>query len=159
MFIAGEREFPSQSIDAARRCDQSVANRFENTVGKALRELALHLFDLPSRPSRSRAAIADTIDRLLAEQSAPTADVLIGDFNITRGSATLRRIAGGFRHAYDMAGHGYGVSYHHWSPFFHIDHVLLAPHQPVARYDLVDPGLGQHFIQMTWLPRRAVTAR
>ena len=111
------------------------------------RDIALHLVDLPSDPRRSRTELASSVARLLEEQGSPAADVLVGDFNITRGAASLARITRGFAHAYDRAGHGYGVSYHRWSPFFHIDHVFVGPDVPLVRYDLIDPGFGQHFIQ------------
>ena len=114
--------------------------------------LALHLYDLPSHPRVPRADVAAAVERLLTDQDVPAADLLIGDFNITRGSAMLKRLTAGYTHAYDLAGHGYGVSYHRWSPFFHIDHILLAPDVPIARYDLVAPGFGQHLIQLAHIP-------
>ena len=85
--------------------------------------------------------------RLLSAVDAPAADLIVGDFNLTRGSAALRHFAPNHRHAFDLAGSGYGVSYHRRWPLYHIDHVLVAPGVSVQAYRLFDPGRRHHYIQ------------
>ena len=51
-------------------------------------------------------------------------------------------------HAYDDAGRGYGASFHRAFPLYHIDHVLLAEDMEAVSYELVNPGLGRHEVQV-----------
>ena len=124
------------------------------------RPITLYLVDLPSNPRLGRAAIARKVRSFLAETEAdtPPPDVVVGDFNITRGSAALSMAMPGLRHAFDDAGHGYGASFHQSLPLYHIDHVLLAPTVRCTRYDLIDPGLGRHRAQAAWLVETASPA-
>ena len=121
------------------------------------RPLVMLLVDLPSEPRLPRHAIAARARRYLAEAEAPEPDVVIGDFNMTRGSASARSIFPGMRHAFRDGGHGYVATFPRAVPLYHIDHVLLAGTVRAARYDVIDAGFGRHRAQMVWLKGRDVT--
>ncbi|MHC4989904.1 MAG: endonuclease/exonuclease/phosphatase family protein, partial [Planctomycetota bacterium] len=109
--------------------------------------LTFWLVDFPSDPGISRMRVADRARELLAQKGALEPQVIIGDFNMTRGSASLRRFAPNHRHAFELAGRGYGATYRRRWPMLHIDHALVAPGVKVAAYRLRDPGVGEHRMQ------------
>ncbi|MCP3902340.1 MAG: hypothetical protein GY715_01785, partial [Planctomycetes bacterium] len=100
------------------------------------RGLVIYMIDLPSRPRLGRAAIARRVRGFLDEADGPPPDLVVGDLNMTRGSAALDSMLPGLRHAFDVGGHGYGASFHGRFPLYHIDHVLLAGTVDCTRYDL-----------------------
>ncbi|MCA9302559.1 MAG: hypothetical protein KC996_00405 [Phycisphaerales bacterium] len=89
----------------------------------------------------------------------PSPDLVIGDFNTLRGSASLMEIAPGTRDAFAQAGHGRGGS---WVPRignrflrqpmrladWHIDLALTGPNWRATDYRLIDPPIGPHKIQV-----------
>jgi len=115
------------------------------------RGLVIYMIDLPSLPKLGRAAIARRVRDFLAEAAGPPPDLVVGDFNMTRGSAALESMIPGLRHAFDAGGHGYGATFHRDFPLYHIDHVLLADTVDCARYDLVDLPVGRHRAQVAWI--------
>ncbi|MHC4947461.1 MAG: endonuclease/exonuclease/phosphatase family protein [Planctomycetota bacterium] len=124
------------------------------------RPLVLYLVDLPSRPWRGRMRVARRARRWLDEVSAPAPDLVVGDFNMTRGGAALRTLFPDLAHAYDEGGGGYGATFHRRFPLYHIDHVLTGPRVRAASYRIVDPGVGRHRIQVTTVvPRPTSTSR
>ena len=114
-------------------------------------DLVIYAVDLPSDPRTPRASLARAARALLDEAGAPPPDVVVGDCNMTRNSASLRVLFPGMRHAYGDGGHGYAASYHRAFPLYHIDHILLADGIRCARYDLIDPALGRHLAQRAWI--------
>ena len=119
-----------------------------DTTSKIGRPLTMYLIDLPSRPRYSRMKIVNLTQTMMKEVNAPPPDLVVGDFNITRGSASLKKLFPDLHDAWNDAGHGYGASFHRRFPLYHIDHVLLAPHLQATRYDLIDPGVGRHDLQV-----------
>ena len=119
------------------------------------RTTVLYLIDLPAidyeNPEttfeRSRMDLARQFRTLLDAAAAPTPDVVVGDFNITRGSASLLQLFPDMTHAYDSGGHGYGATFHRALPYAHIDHILTAPGVTAVRYDIINPGVGRHHAQ------------
>jgi hypothetical protein len=111
------------------------------------RSITLYAVDLPSDLRLARRDIARAARRLLDGTGAPAPDVVVGDFNMTRGSASLRTLFPGLSHAYDQAGHGYGATFDRRFPLYHIDHVLLAETVRAADYALVDLETGRHLGQ------------
>jgi hypothetical protein len=124
-----------------------------DATAKFGRPIVIWMVNLPSDPRLPRMAMVQRLGRLLRNSGAPMPDVVIGDLNITRGSAALQELFPGYHHAYDEAGHGYGASYHRRFPMYHIDHVLLHDGVEATRYDLVDPGMGRHRVQVVALAR------
>jgi hypothetical protein len=78
----------------------------------------------------------------------PAPDLIAGDCNIPRGSASLRVIVGGMRHAFSEAGAGYSASWPRRWPVFHIDQTFLGPRLRATSYRIVDPGAGGHRMQL-----------
>ena len=113
--------------------------------------ITVYAVDFPSDLRRSRAEIARTARRLLADTNAPPPDIVVGDFNMTRGSASLRMLFPDLEHAYKQAGHGYGASFHRTVPLFHLDHALLADTVRASTYELIDPEIGRHLVQVLHL--------
>ncbi len=121
------------------------------TLGRAI---SIYAVDLPSDPRWPRLKTARRLRRLLDSVAAGPPDIVIGDFNMTRGGAALRIAFPDLEHAYDQAGHGYGATYPRAFPLYHIDHVLLNDSLQAQDYRLVNPGLGRHVIQVVQLQTR-----
>ncbi len=114
-------------------------------------DIILYAIDLPSDPTLSRMALADRVRGHLEDAAAPPPDIVIGDFNIPRGSASLRRLFPSLRHAYADGGHGYAASFHRRFPLYHIDHTLIGDALDCVRYDLIDTGIGRHRAQRAFV--------
>ena len=117
------------------------------------RVLTVWAVDLPSDPGRSRASVARAARRILDQVQSSPPDVVVGDFNMTRGSASLSMTFPGLAHAFDQAGRGYGASFRRGLPLYHIDHTLLGENVRAVGYDLVDIGTGRHLVQVVDLAR------
>ncbi|MDX2118796.1 MAG: hypothetical protein SFY96_11485 [Planctomycetota bacterium] len=158
------------------------------------RPLVVWIIDLPSdislhRPRVTRNA-ADAIATLGAAPMEyregqwfatgnrvpfPAPDVIVGDFNIPRGSSSLANLAGGARDAYDIAGSGYAATFPSgrdevlgvlardparasWfkqalaallgRPWWKLDHAFVSSPCEVTGYRVLDPGSGTHRLQM-----------
>jgi endonuclease/exonuclease/phosphatase family metal-dependent hydrolase len=118
-----------------------------DATGELGRPLTLLAVDLPSDPKRPRYEIALTARRLLASAAAPPPDIVVGDFNMTRGSAALKALFPRLAHAFDQAGRGYGATFRRGFPLYHLDHTLLADTVTATDYALVDLELGRHLAQ------------
>ena len=81
------------------------------------------------------------------EAGAPAPDLVIGDFNIPRGSASLATLFPEYQNAFDTAGIGYGATFPAIS-LYHIDNTLHAPEVPVQQYFISDASLGPHRAQV-----------
>lgn len=112
----------------------------------------------------------------LGRQGFPAADLVIGDFNIPRGSRSLKNLVGDMENAYDQAGAGYTASYPRkvpfaqldgpgliglvrWMipsdvPFFHIDQAFVGPSLHATRYRTMNLGQGTHWAQFVELQAR-----
>jgi hypothetical protein len=85
----------------------------------------------------------------------PAPDIIAGDFNTPRGSASLGLIAPGFTHAFRQGGFGYAASWPRRSPLVHIDHVFVGPSLRAVRYRVIDPGIAEHLVQTADITARA----
>lgn len=97
------------------------------------------------------------VPREQAVQGFPEPDVVIGDFNIPRGAASLEAVTHGFENAFTQAGRGYGASWSRYSvffPLFHIDQAFVGPSWRAYSYRLIDPGSGSHLVQVVDLKRK-----
>lgn len=120
------------------------------TLGRVLTVFAV---DMPSDPRRSRATVARAARKILDQVASEPPDVVVGDFNMTRGSASLSMTFPNLEHAFDQAGRGYGASFRRGLPLYHIDHTLLGEGVRAVEYDLVDIGTGRHLVQVVDLAR------
>ena len=114
--------------------------------------LTIWLIDLPSDTKRPRHLIADQVLDAIASagDGLPAADIVVGDFNMTRGSASLARIFPGYRNAFDEAGHGWGATFPGNRPLFHLDQMLVGPRVRCVRYDVLAPEVPRHRPQLGW---------
>ncbi len=139
------------------------------------RSLVVWGIDLPSDITQSRYASArtasQTIDAMMAATpsltttASPTPskplsapDLIVGDFNTPRGSASLSLLNRGFPHAFSQAGHGYAATWPRQrrgplgqrvpnaAPIFHLDHTFVAPWLRASKYELIDPGIAEHYV-------------
>jgi hypothetical protein len=78
----------------------------------------------------------------------PAPDLIVGDFNIPRGSGSLAFLTRGTRSAFDEAGWGWSVSWPRERPLVHIDQAFLGPALHAARYEVIDPKFGYHRMQV-----------
>lgn len=111
------------------------------------RMLTLLAIDLPSSPTRERFAIAADFAARLGHQLGRAPDIVVGDFNITRGSASLSLLSEGMHHAWDDGGRGWSGTWPRSFPALHLDHVFLSPPLSASLYQAFDPGSGAHRAQ------------
>jgi hypothetical protein len=78
----------------------------------------------------------------------PAADIIAGDFNTPRGSASLEHVVGGLVHAYEQAGYGPEPTWHREYPLVAIDHVFTGGPVRAVGYSSVDVGAGKHRMQI-----------
>jgi hypothetical protein len=143
-----------------------------DTTEQLGRPLVMYMVDLPSNPKVPRMNLARRARELLAQAdkfgraAAPAApessgsaqlprlpepDLVVGDVNLTRDSASLKTLFPGMRHAYHEAGHGYGATFHRTFPLYHIDQMLLGDDFECVRYDLRPTPVGRHRAQVGWI--------
>ena len=108
-------------------------------------ETSVLAIDLPSHPFRPRhAALARFAGQVRASVDLRTVDLIVGDFNCTRGSASIHDAFPEFRDAWSLAGQGWGGSWPREWPMLHIDLALARQELRVERCELHDPGMGHH---------------
>jgi hypothetical protein len=115
------------------------------------RPIVLWAVDLPSSFRDSKMDIAKRARRLLDTQESQPPDIVIGDFNMTRNSASIKSLFPQLHDASDQGGAGWLASYPMSFPLYHIDHVLLADSLRAQSYTLINPRIGRHRVQITEL--------
>jgi hypothetical protein len=119
------------------------------------RPLGVLVVDLPSDPRLHRGSLAGRMRSALdaagfTERTGPAGvpvHLVVGDFNIPRGSASLGVIAPRHRHAWLDGGAGWGASWPRRSPWLHLDNALVGEELVARDYRLVDLGAGDHLAQ------------
>ncbi len=124
------------------------------------RPIVVWIVDLPSDPRLPRFYLTQLAARRLASLMGPTGrgeppraglpppDLIAGDFNIPRGSASLSALTRGMTHAFDQVGCGYVASWPRDWPIYHIDHVFLGPWLRALEYRVVNGGASDHRMQV-----------
>lgn len=158
------------------------------------RPLVVWIIDLPSdislprmRVTRNAASAIASLGAAPMEYQAgqwvstgarvpfPEPDVIVGDFNIPRGSASLRELVANAVDAYDVAGSGYAATFPSGEqvalsalakdperapfhkrilarllgrPWWKLDHAFVNAGCRVSGYRILDPGSGTHRLQM-----------
>lgn len=108
-------------------------------------QTSLLAIDLPSDPFRPRhAVLARFAAQVRASVDLRSVDMIVGDFNGTRGSVSIHDAFPGFRDAWSTAGQGWGASWPRETPILHIDLALVSDRMRIDRCELVDPGVGHH---------------
>lgn len=87
-------------------------------------------------------------EQVIAPKGFPAADIIAGDFNTPRGSASLQHVVGGLVHAYEQAGYGPEPTWHREYPLVAIDHVFTGGPVRAVGYSSVDVGAGKHRMQI-----------
>ena len=130
--------------------DGIYISMFEIDTTSALGEsIVLWAVDLPSSFRDSKMEIARRVRRLLETLDVPPPDIVIGDFNMTRNSASIKSMFPRLHDASDDGGVGWIASYPMSFPLYHIDHVLLAESLRAQSYRLINPHIGRHRVQIT----------
>lgn len=123
------------------------------------RNLVVWGIDFPSDVRLSRYAAAKQANRTIEGMGLPEPDLIVGDFNTPRGSASLGIIGRGYPHAFYQAGRGYAASWPRQrrgplgqripnaAPIFHLDHTFVSPWLRATTYELIDPQIAEHFVQ------------
>ena len=124
-----------------------------DTTAKLGRPLRILAVDLPSSVTRSRWQVATKLKGWVEQRTTGGIDLVLGDFNMRRGSAAMRHAFPGLVHAWDLAGRGWGPSWSRSLPIYRIDHVLVAPWLNVADCTTADPGIGRHRTQRVVLKK------
>ncbi len=127
--------------------------------------LRIGLVNLPSNPRRARHEIAEKALALIESVEVGELDLVIGDFNMQRGSRSMRRIVDALlppnpprrpaaRHAHAEGGHGYAATWSEQLPLWHIDHAWLGPEVRCTRYDTPFAAAYRHYPQIAWIAAR-----
>ncbi len=110
--------------------------------------LQILIADFPSDPRRARAQVAATAARLLQELPHPT-DLMLGDFNMTQNSSSLRSVISGWAPVWPAQGVGWGGTWPRPYPIYRLDHVLVPEdRQSGLTVTTIDPGCGRHRAQL-----------
>ena len=112
------------------------------------KELVVFAIDLPFNFLESKSSIVSRARRLLNKTVVEIPDLVIGDFNMTRNSNAMKQLFPAMKDAWDYGGTGWSSSYHRAFPLFHIDHILVSEDFQSLSYELIDPQLGRHSIQL-----------
>jgi hypothetical protein len=127
-----------------------------DTTEQLGRPIVIWAIDMPSQPRGWRMAMARAaVDRLDALADSPEGarghwplpDLILGDFNTPRGSASLSLLSRGYPHAFDQAGRGQLGSWPRGFPLFHIDHIFVGPALRATSYHTYNLGLSEHRAQ------------
>ena len=108
----------------------------------------LWAIDFPSSVNRSKMSIAKKVHQLLDLIDVEKPDIVIGDFNMTRNSASIKELFPELHDASADGGIGLIASFPVQFPLYHIDHILLSDKFHAAFYLLENPYLGRHRIQV-----------
>ncbi len=84
----------------------------------------------------------------------PTPDLIVGDFNIPRGAASLSHLRRGYPDAFEQAATGYMASFPRRVPLWHLDQAFIGPRFRAWRYRLLDAGSSEHLMQVVDLAPR-----
>lgn len=137
---------------------------FVQIEGLAASPLTVWIVDLPSAPALwrmntmelARAAVASwngpaftpsPEGRWLPQPDAgafPNADLIVGDFNTPRGSASLEVLVGDRKNAFGAAGRGFGYTWPRQRALFAIDHCFIDENLDAVSARTLDPGMGRH---------------
>ncbi len=125
-------------------------------IGHVLTVLAV---DLPSEPMLARMELAHAFRARLEEHTLPRIDVITGDCNMTKGSASLQAMFPSFRNAWNEAGSGIAGSWPRSKPFgrllmWHIDQLLLGHRVTARSYRIIDLGGREHRAQQARIAAR-----
>lgn len=130
--------------------------------------ITIWIVDLPSAPALWRVEVMEQAVQAIGSWSGPDfvpgdggrwvrrtdaepfpdADLIVGDFNTPRGSASLETLVGSRRNASVVAGRGFGYTWPREHAILAIDHCFAGPRLRVQGFRSLDPGMGRHRLLM-----------
>lgn len=116
-------------------------------------DLVLWAVDFPSSFLESKMEIAHRVQRLLHTIETTPPDIVIGDFNMTRNSVAIETMFPELQDIASSSGIGVLASFPMEFPLFHIDHILLSNRFIPTYYELFNPHIGRHRIQIVEINR------
>ncbi|QYK47238.1 MAG: hypothetical protein KF838_10655 [Phycisphaeraceae bacterium] len=147
-FIVWILDLPSDIRLSRRMVAESTRRQLLTWQGTVFRRVSAESDSTQTR-SPSNGYRADTS---LAIQGFPDPDLIIGDFNIPRGSRSLDTLTNGpgwqTRDAFRQAGIGYAATWPLSTPLWHIDQAFLAPWLRATSYRVINPRKGLHWMQV-----------
>jgi hypothetical protein len=117
--------------------------------------LRIFSVDLISDIIVARDPLLRQLSRLAVEYQP---DLIVGDFNAPRRSHRLANMADGYRHAYDVCGHGIGYTWPVPLPMYALDQCILGPRISGHRYELKTFFLSDHRLQRLEFQLRSLNA-
>lgn len=147
---------------------------FAEIEGLSLEPLTVWVVDLPSAPALwrkesmelARSAVASWQGPVFAASpegkwvsdpdagAFPNADLIVGDFNTPRGSASLELLVGSRSNAQTTAGRGFGYTWPRKRSIFAIDHCFISEDLRAVSARTLDPGMGRHRLLLVDLKAR-----
>ncbi|GAB4385990.1 MAG: hypothetical protein Kow0022_13820 [Phycisphaerales bacterium] len=82
--------------------------------------------------------------RRVQAEPFPKPDVVVGDFNTPRGSASLKILIGDRQNAWKAQGRGFGYTWPRERALLAIDQCFVGPALRVRGFRTLDPGMGRH---------------
>jgi endonuclease/exonuclease/phosphatase family metal-dependent hydrolase len=148
-FIAFSRVPIGEARALVASRDRYVSRfQFETPRG----DLVVEPIDLPSRTTLPRYILLRSLraDILTVREESKLSepDVVCGDFNIPRGSASLELLISGAAEAFATAGTGWGASFPRDWAFLSIDLTFVRAPWRTLRSEIVDFGFGRHRVQV-----------
>ena len=111
--------------------------------------------DLPSSIWDSKMDVAYRVQRLLQTIEHTPPDIVIGDFNMTSNSVAIKTMFPTLRDVSRSVGVGLLASFPMNFPMYHIDHTLMSARFSAVKYELVNPHIGRHQIQIVEIKAHA----
>jgi hypothetical protein len=115
--------------------------------------LVVYFIDLPSNPLLPRIDVARHVAARLAalrdekDRALPPPDIIIGDFNIPAGSASLDLIRGSLLNARPPGTPATPGTWPRARPMLKIDHCFIHPRLRANSWMIADPGVSDHWYQ------------
>lgn len=128
------------------------------------RELVVYYIDMPSDPFAWRYRMAERAQQLIeglqAKRDAegrvvvPLPDMIVGDFNTPRGSASLDLLTKRMQNAFDQGGWGLVATFPRPLALLHIDQMYVGEWLRAAHYAVELPPTGEHWMQWADVVKR-----
>ncbi len=142
-------KFEPMKVQTLIASDEIFVSSFKLDTSEVLGEpLVLWAVDLPSSLWNSKMAIAKRVQHFLNEIDVELPDIVIGDFNMSRNSVSIQSMFPTLYNVADTVGIGSLASYPMEFPLIHIDHVLFNTTITPTYYELINPHIGRHRIQV-----------
>lgn len=139
-------DMPSDPYMSRDRAFREAAATIAAWIGPAMERSSMDA-EAPMTQEAYTAMFGDT--------GFPRPDLVVGDFNTPRGSPSVRALVpGSMRSAFAQAGYGQMGTWPRSMGLLAIDQAFTADWLAASRYDVVDPNVGEHRMQIVELTAR-----